>query len=212
MMKEDNENGIQDVSLSRVSEGPRILERLSVRIRCTMEFQQWLLKSKKYSSTSSFDHFLLHYEQVVYSAETFGEFIFRVERDHATHNSRSANFQRKKQTFLNSNQVKTTFSRYMGSKRAEQTRKDEKENKNILFGLKDKTNTTNEPSMRLFRSYFDILDVWSSVNFCEFEEKKIADEEAGTVCFIPFLRLGESNDGMHNSHLYCLNHISSEGT
>jgi hypothetical protein len=59
--------------------------------------------------------------------------------------------------------------------------------------------------VRIFRSEYEIIDVWSNVQFVEFETKKNIDQQMdNTSRFLPFLRLGEIDHDLCNSHLFCV--------
>ncbi|EDK31775.2 hypothetical protein TTHERM_00052189 (macronuclear) [Tetrahymena thermophila SB210] len=190
--------GILDVFLGQLEENNQLIRRLSIKVQCLMEFQQNLVKLRNQSNQQ---YITIHYEYVIYNTQHYSQFIERIERDHKSNSYQALQekLNRLQKEFFNKNFVygnerKISFSSYQFIRRKEQIQDIERDYKRLLdyeqimssFNplhlteqqqhlqktIELSQNAKLKYPLHFFRSPVDIIDVWSDLNFTEFESIK----------------------------------------
>ncbi|KAL4511647.1 hypothetical protein ABPG72_012492 [Tetrahymena utriculariae] len=190
--------GILDVFLGQLEENGLLIRRLSLKIQCLMEFQQYLVKLRNQSNQQFIS---VHYEYIIFNPQQFSQFIEKIERDHKSNSYQALQeklnrFQKEFQNknFVYGNERKISFSSYQFIRRKEQMQDIERDYKRLLdyeqiissFNplhlteqqqhlqktIELSQNSKLKYPQHFFRSPVDIVDVWSDLNFTEFESIK----------------------------------------
>ncbi|KAL4471424.1 hypothetical protein ABPG74_008317 [Tetrahymena malaccensis] len=187
--------GILDVFLGQFEENSQLIRRLSIKIHCLMEYQQNLVKLRNQSNQQ---YVSLHYEYIIFNPQQFSQFIEKVERDHKSNSYQALQEKLNRlqkdisnKNFVYGNEMKISFSSYQFIRRKEQMQDVERDYKRLLDHEQimssynplhlteqqqhlQKTIELSQNSklkfpLHFFKSPVDIIDVWSDLNFTEFE-------------------------------------------